>query len=68
MRGNDGQVVVAEAILRQARYEDQTVEVAAFVVYSTNSEPLPPGETIVRRANLARAERASWTLAVIHYY
>lgn len=61
-----GQLQVAEVIVRQVRNLQQGVEVAVFIVYSTNSDELPPGETVDRKVDL-EAEQ-NWTLAPIHYY
>jgi hypothetical protein len=62
-----GHLQVAEVIVRQVRSLQQGVEVAVFIVYSTNSEELQPGETIERHMDL-EAESQSWALAPIHYY
>lgn len=61
-----GQLQVAEVIVRQVRNLQQGVEVAVFIVYSTNSDELQPGETVDRKVDL-EAEQ-NWTLAPIHYY
>jgi hypothetical protein len=63
----DGQLQVAEVILRQVRSLSAGAEIAIFIVYSTNSEDLQPGETIERRVDL-EAESRNWTLAPIHYF
>lgn len=60
-----GQLQVAEVIVRQVRNLQQGVEVAVFIVYSTNSDELQPGETIDRKVDL---EQQNWTLAPIYYY
>jgi len=64
----NGQFVIAEVILRQVRSDEQGVEVAVFVIYSTDSGALPPGDTIERRMNLANDENTRCALAQIHYY
>lgn len=60
-----GQLQVAEVIVRQVRRVQQGVEVAVFIVYSTNSDDLQPGETVDRKVDL---EQQNWTLSPIHYY
>lgn len=62
-----GQIQVAEVILRQVWNISASAEVAVFIVYSTNSEDLQPGETIERRVDL-EAESRDWTLAPIRYF
>lgn len=58
---------VAKVIVRQVRSIRARAEVAMFIVYSTNSTDLQPGETIERHVNLD-AKTQDWTLASIHYY
>jgi len=61
-----GQLQVAEVLVRQVRSIRAGAKIAVFIVYSTNSEDLQPGETIERHVDL-EAESRSWTLAPIHY-
>jgi len=63
----DGQLQVAEVIVRQVRNLQQGAEIAVFIVYSTDGKALPPGETVERQVDL-ETERRNWTLAPIHYY
>jgi len=62
-----GQLQVAEVLVRQVRSVQVGVEVAVFIVYSTNSKDLQPGETIERHVD-REAEPHNWTLAPIHYF
>ncbi|KAF0234894.1 MAG: hypothetical protein FD177_457 [Desulfovibrionaceae bacterium] len=62
----DGQLHVAEVIVRQVRNLQQGVQVVVFIVYSTDGQVLTPGDTIERQVDL-EAEQ-NWTLAQIHYY
>lgn len=63
-----GHLQVAEVIVRQVQSVQQGVEVAVFIVYSTDGQALPPGNTIERHVDLVNGERTNWTLAKIHYY
>jgi len=62
------QLLVAEVMLREVRNDGQAVDLAMFIVYSTDGQALPPGDTIERQLDLARDRRSNWALALIHYY
>ncbi|MBI4804069.1 MAG: hypothetical protein HY795_02405 [Desulfovibrio sp.] len=61
------ELLVAEMMLREVRNDGHAVDLVMFIVYSTDSQALPPGDTVVRQVDLANSERANWTLVKIHY-
>lgn len=64
---SDGQLQVAEVLVRQVRSIRAGAEVAMFIVYSTNAEDLQPGETVERHVGF-ETELQNWTLVPIHYF
>ena len=62
------ELLVAEVMLREVRNDGQTVDLTMFIVYSTDGQALPPGDTVERQMNLFNRERANWTIVKIHYY